>query len=599
MSSSLSDHDHTAAPLERHDSGNITKKATASSVDLHEDIEHGEGPIGALPIPPVDKRRAGLHRALSARQVSMIAIAGTIGTGLFLGTGRSLAQGGPASMLICYSLVGFIVYITLLLLGEMATQYPVAGSFNAYAVRFFSPSYGFALSWNYWFNDAVSVASDLTAAQLVLQYWTTWHTWVVSLIFWVFLVAVNAIHVRAYGELEYWLASLKVITVIVFIILGIVVNAGGNQAHEYIGGKNWHIPGAPFVGGFGGFARVFVTASFAYGGTESLGITAGETKNPSRNMPRVVKFVFWRILLFYILSILLMGLNVPYTYPGLSNKETTTSPFTIVFAMAGSTVAGSFMNTVILTSVLSAGNHALFAGTRVLYGLATTTPPQAPAIFGRTTRAGVPLLALLATSSISIICFGSSFIGSGELWGWLQNIVGVSNQIAWVSIGLASWKFRRAWIRQGRPLSEMKFRAGWTWPWGPYFVIITVTALIIIQGWSSVFPHFSAVDFVSFYIEIPVMIFMYFAWIIIKRPAPLSARPTTPQETQVEPSQKPGILRRVWRRVAYSDAVDIRTVDLRRDEHEEEPEDVADDLEREAHLKGRWGPLWKVYYAIV
>ncbi|KAG6857761.1 hypothetical protein H0H87_004177 [Tephrocybe sp. NHM501043] len=142
-----------------------------------------------------------LHRGLSARQVQMIAIAGTIGTGLFLGTGRSLAKGGPASILICYCIVGFVVYITLLLLGEMATQYPVAGSFNAYATRFFSPSYGFALSWNYWFNDAVSVASDLTAAQILLEYWTPWHPWVISLVFWAFLVAINATHVRAYGEL--------------------------------------------------------------------------------------------------------------------------------------------------------------------------------------------------------------------------------------------------------------------------------------------------------------------------------------------------------------------------------------------------------------
>ncbi|KAG6897719.1 hypothetical protein C0992_011929 [Termitomyces sp. T32_za158] len=147
--------------------------------------------------PPHDK----LHRGLSARQVQMIAIAGTIGTGLFLGTGQSLAKGGPASILLCYCLVGFVVYVTLLLLGEMATQYPVAGSFNAYATRFFSPSYGFALSWNYWFNDAVSVASDLTAAQILLGYWTTWHPWVISLVFWVFLVAINATHVRAYGEL--------------------------------------------------------------------------------------------------------------------------------------------------------------------------------------------------------------------------------------------------------------------------------------------------------------------------------------------------------------------------------------------------------------
>lgn len=148
-----------------------------------------------------NSRGSGLRRGLSARQVQMIAIAGTIGTGLFLGTGRSLAQGGPASMLICYSIVGFIVHVTLLLLGEMATQYPVAGSFNAYTTRFFSPSYGFALAWNYWFNDAVSVASDLTAAQLVLHYWMPQNTWVVSVVFWIFLVGVNALHVKGYGEL--------------------------------------------------------------------------------------------------------------------------------------------------------------------------------------------------------------------------------------------------------------------------------------------------------------------------------------------------------------------------------------------------------------
>ncbi|EJF57625.1 hypothetical protein DICSQDRAFT_140179 [Dichomitus squalens LYAD-421 SS1] len=598
--SASSHHDQETVPLPP--AGFDAQKSKAASTTDTEYPESlpgdAERPVGALPVPPVD--RQGLHRELSARQVSMIAIAGTIGTGLFLGTGRSLAQGGPASILLCYGIVGFIVYITLLLLGEMATQYPVAGSFNAYATRFFSPSYGFALSWNYWFNDAVSVASDLTAAQLVLQYWTTWHTWVVSLIFWVFLVAVNSIHVRAYGELEYWLASLKVITVVIFIILGIVVNVGGNQAHEYIGAKYWHIPGAPFVGGFGGFARVFVTASFAYGGTESLGITAGETKNPSRNMPRVVKFVFWRILLFYILSILLMGLNVPYNYPNLSNKAVTTSPFTIVFQLAGSHVAGSFMNTVILTSVLSAGNHALFAGTRVLYGLSVITPRQAPAFFAKTTSAGIPLYALLATSSISILCFGSSFIGSGELWGWLQNIVGVSNQIAWVSIGLASWKFRRAWVRQGRPLSEMKFRAGWTWPWGPYFVVIAVVVIIIVQGWSSVIPKFSAVDFVSFYIEIPVMLVMYLLWMLIWRPSPSSAPVSLPTGDQVAsgPARK-SLSRRVWDFLTYNDAVDVRTVDLKRDEHEEEAADLADDARRESKLKGRYRWLWKVYYAVV
>ena len=292
------------------------------------------------------------------------------------------------------------------------------------------------------------------------------------------------------------------------------------------------------------------------------------------------------------------------------------------------------MNTVILTSVLSAGNHALFAGTRVLYGLAVTRPAQAPSIFAYTTRQGVPLFALAATSSISALCFGSSFVGNGELWSWLQNIVGVSNQvrsssivvvlrsrastkIAWLSIGLASWRFRRAWIRQGRPLSELKFRASWTWPWGPPFVVITVAALIIseypritcwgftsthfartVQGWSSVIPTFSAVDFVSFYVEIPVLIIMYIGYMLIRRPRLSSARIALPSEDEPVPQPR-SFPRRVWGVLTYNDQVDITTVDLQRDEHNEEPEDAADDQDREAKLHGRWRWFWKVYYAIV
>jgi len=510
---------------------------------------------------PADK--GGLRRGLSSRQVQMIAIAGTIGTGLFLGTGRSLAEGGPASLLICYSIIGGIVYITLLLLGEMATQYPVAGSFNAYATRFVDDSFGFALSWNYWLNDAVSVASDLTAAQLVCAYWMERDFWVVSLVFLVFLLGINAFSVGAYGELEYWISSLKILTIVAFIVTGVLVNVGINKSHRYIGTYNWHIPGAPFVGGFGGFAKVFVTASFAYGGTESLGITAGETKNPTSNMPRVVKFVFFRILLFYVLSIILIGLNVPWDYPNLSNQQVTTSPFTLVFAEAGSHVGASFMNTVVLTSVLSAGNHALFAGTRVLHNLSLHS--HAPAVFARTNRHGVPYLALLATASVSGICFGTSFVGSGQLWAWLQNLVGVSNQIAWLSIGLSSWRFRRAWTLQGRGRSELKFQgARWTWGWGPPFVIITVSLIILIQGYSSLIPHFSPVNFVSMYLQLPTMLVLILGWKLIHR------------------IRSPN----------------LSLIDLHAEEHRDGEDDWQDDAGREERTKGKLGWAWKTWYLV-
>lgn len=455
-----------------------------------------------------------LARKLSARQVQMIAIGGTIGTGLFLGTGKSLATGGPASMLIAYFIVGCIVLLTMLALGEMAAFVPIAGSFCTFAGRYVDDSLGFALTWNYWFNDAVSTAADLVALQLVFAYWNTnMPGYALSLIFWVFLIFANIVTVAAYGEIEYWLSLLKVVTITIFIVLGIVVNCGANTTHTYLGAHNWYIAGAPFVHGIGGFASVFVTASFAYGGTESIAITAGETKNPSKNLPRVVKNVFWRILIFYILSVLIIGLNVPYNYPNLSSKHTSTSPFTIVFQLAGAKAAGSFINAVIITSVISAGNHALFAGSRLLYAL--SVDGHAPKVFGSLNRNKVPWVAVLSTSFISALCFGASFIGAGQLWTWLQNIVGVSNQLAWMAIALTSIRFRRGLDAQGK--THLLPFLNKTYPWGPWVSLILNGVIILVQGWSSFSPKFKAVDFFSYYIELPVMTVMYLGWKLFKK----------------------------------------------------------------------------------
>lgn len=295
--------------------------------------------------------------------------------------------------------------------------------------------------------------------------------------------------------------------------MGIAVNCGGNTSHTYLGAHNWYIGDAPFVGGIGGFASVFVTASFAYGGTESIAITAGETKNPTKNLPRVVKNVFWRILFFYILSVLIIGLNVPYNYPGLSSKKLSTSPFTLVFQMAGAKAAGSFINAVIMTSVISAGNHALYAGTRLLYALSVDS--HAPKFFGKLNRNQVPWVAVLATSVISGLCFGASFIGAGQLWTWLQNLVGVSNQLAWIAINVTSLRFRGGLKSQGKT-HLLPFR-NWTYPYGPIIAVVLNVIIVLVQGWSSFSPKFAAVDFVSYYIELPIMLVMYLVWKALKR----------------------------------------------------------------------------------
>lgn len=407
-----------------------------------------------------------------------------------------------------------MVFATMLSLGEMAAFVPVAGSFCTFAGRYVDDALGFALTWNYWFNDVVSTAADLVALQLLMQYWTTDFPWyALGIIVWVIIVLANTTTVRAYGELEYWLCLLKVVTIVIFIILSIVVNCGANTSHEYIGARYWYLPGAPFVGGIGGFASVFVTASFAYGGTESIAITAGETRDPTRQLPRVVKNVFWRILGFYLLSVLLIGLNVPYNYPDLNTKTTSTSPFTLAFQMAGSKVAGSFMNAVIMTSAISAANHALFAGTRLMYTLGVSG--HAPGVFAKLTRYQIPLVSVLTTSIISGLLFGASFIDAGQFWTWLQNIVGVSNQLSWISIGVSSLRFRAGLKAQGRE-HLLPFK-NWTYPYGPIIVVVLGTVIVLVQGWSCFSPSFSPVDFVSFYIELPIFALMILVWKLLKR----------------------------------------------------------------------------------
>jgi len=204
------------------------------------------------------------------------------------------------------------------------------------------------------------------------------------------------------------------------------------------------------------------------------------------------------------------------------------------------------------------------------------------------------------TSSISALCFCSSFIGSGELWGWLQNIVGVSNQIAWLSIALSSWRFRKAWIRQGRSLEELKFRAAWTWPWGPPFVVIAVTILIMIQGWSSFIPTFSLLDFMSFYIEIPIIVVMFAARMIWKRPCyPKYGSSEDPSTTdQLLPRSNTHTNDNT--RSRFHDLVDVDTIDLFADEYaEEEQSDLDTEDEAKKRKTGRMKLLWLLYYWLV
>jgi len=233
-----------------------------------------------------ERSNTALKRGLASRHMQMIAIGGAIGTGLFLASGATVANAGPGGALLAYAAIGLMVLLLMQSLGEMSAHQPVAGSFQTFATKFISPSFGFAMGWNYWFNWAVTVAADLVASGLVMAYWfPSVPSWIWAVGFLVIVVGLNALSARVYGEAEFWLAAIKVVIVIVFVLSGVFMIAGV-MGENSPGLSNWTIGDAPFHNGFVGVIAVFMIAGFSFQGTELVGVAAGESENPRRDVPR-------------------------------------------------------------------------------------------------------------------------------------------------------------------------------------------------------------------------------------------------------------------------------------------------------------------------
>lgn len=449
----------------------------------------------------------------------MIAIGGSIGTGLFVASGATISQAGPGGALLAYGLVGLMVYFLMTSLGELAAYMPVSGSFATYGARYVDAGFGFALGWNYWYNWAITIAVDLVAAQLVMGYWfpdvpgVAWSALFLALMF-----ALNVVSVKGFGEAEYWFAAIKVVTVIIFIGVGLLMIAGiihgGERANtfaEHLG--NWSVGDAPFAGGFAALIGVAMIVGFSFQGTELIGIAAGESRDPGRNIPRAVRQVFWRILLFYILAILVISLLIPYTDPRLLRNEVgdiSVSPFTLVFERAGLLSAAVVMNAVVLTSVLSAGNSGMYASTRMLYTLAQQG--MAPRIFGRVSGNGVPVYALIATTVVAALCFASYLASAEVIYIWLLNLSGMTGFIAWLGIAISHYRFRKGYLAQGRDLSALPYRASY-FPFGPVFAFVLCLIITLGQNYQAFMEErIDWLGVVATYIGLPVFLGIWLAY---------------------------------------------------------------------------------------
>lgn len=456
----------------------------------------------------------GLQRSLRPRHLSMIAIGGAIGTGLFVASGSSISTAGPGGALLAYALIGVMMYFVMSSLGEMATFLPVAGSVETYATRYVDPAFGFALGWNYWYNWATTLAAELAAGAIVMKYWFPHSSSVMwSVLFLCLLLLLNIVSVRGYGEGEFWFAGVKVLTVVAFLVVGILMIFGVMSGRTAVGFQNFALGGTPFHGGVMSIFSIFLVAGFAFQGTEVVGLASGESVNPAKTVPKAIRQVFWRILIFYVLAIFVIAMLIPYTDPRLLNSDVNhvaVSPFTLVFERAGLAFAAGVMNAVILTAVLSAGNSAVYASARMLWALAKDG--KAPRIFAKVTLRGVPVNALIVNALFALASLLLSFLGHQAVYTWMLNASGLTGFIAWLGIAVSHYRFRRAYVKQGRDIRQLAYTAKW-YPFGPIFAIVLCLVIVIGQDCSAFVD--GSVDWkgvAATYIGVPLFLALWFGY---------------------------------------------------------------------------------------
>ncbi|KAG7450323.1 amino acid permease [Guyanagaster necrorhizus] len=491
-------------PSSSEKNGLESKIQASSDVESAHELSHGDY-IGG---------QRTLVRQLKNRHIAMISIGGVIGTGLFLGTATSLMNGGPVGLLLGYITVGTICWSVMVSLGEMVAYLPIPGGHIKLAERFVDPALSFTMGWNYWYNWTIILPAELSAAAVLINYWNQSvnnSAWITICL--VVVITINMFGAGAYGEAEFIFASIKVITITGLIILGIVLDLGGGPNHDRLGFRYWKHPG-PFAqyadiagakGRFLGWWSVMTQAAFSFIGTEIVAIAAGEAKNPRRNLPKAIRRVYIRILLFYIGGTAIIGLLVPSSDSrlNLSDGTAASSPFVIAIKNAGIGGLPSVINAALLTSAWSAASSDLYTSSRALYGLAASG--NAPKIFLRTTRKGLPYVSIIFCSLFATLAYMGVSNGSGKVFGWFSNMTAVAGLMTWFGICVTYIRFYEGLKVQGYDRSKMPFAVRFQ-PIPAWYGMIASLVICFLSGWDVFLKgHWERDTFVTNYF--PLMLF--------------------------------------------------------------------------------------------
>lgn len=477
-------------------------------------------------------------------------------SGLIIGTGTTL-KFGPGALLTGYVLMGFVVYIVMVALGEMGAWLPHKKSFSGYASRFVDPAMGFATGWNYFFKYVIVLPNNLTATGIILQYWlpnlnvSVWIT-----VFGVAIILLNLIHVRFFGEAEFWMSLAKALVILTLILLCLVIALGGGPNGYRSGFKYWQDPGAfaqysNTVGGkvtvvegatgrFLGVWACIVQATFAYLGTELVGVAFGETPDPRKNVPRAVRQTLMRIVFFYVAGVLVLGMAVPYnsaqlakatkqktggcmTFPSLLRlflvfplltSETVASPFTVAALEAGVDKLADAVNGMLLVFTISAANSDIYLASRTAWALAKDR--QAPQMMQRTNKRGVPIPAVALSSVFIALGYMNASKDSSTVFGYFVSLVTVFGALNWVAVLVSYMAMIRGMKAQNIPREIMPYRNPLL-PWATYPALGITILVIVFSGYAAFIPHFQVDRFMTSYIGIPVYIVNILVWKWLKK----------------------------------------------------------------------------------
>ncbi|MFJ7308929.1 amino acid permease [Peribacillus frigoritolerans] len=439
-----------------------------------------------------------LKRSMKSRHLFMISLGGVIGTGLFLSSGYTISQAGPGGTILAYLVGGLIMYLVMLCLGELTVAMPVTGSFQTYATKYIGPATGFTIGLMYWLTWVVTVGSEFTASGLLMQRWfPNTSVWMWSAVFAILIFLLNSFSVKIFAETEFWFSGIKIITIILFIVLGGSAMLGFIPMDDRASApmlSNFTVDGGLFPNGLLPVFMAMISVNFAFSGTELIGIAAGESENPEKDVPRSIRNVIWRTMFFFVGAIFVLSGLISWEEAGVIE-----SPFVMVFDNIGIPYAADIMNFVIITALLSVANSGLYASTRMLWSL--SNEKMISSFFGKITSNGVPLNALVISMAVACFSLLSSVFAPDTVYVVLVAISGFAVVVVWIGIVLSQYMFRKQFLKMGGDIKNLKFRT-------PLYPFVPIAACVLCLA-SCIGLAFDASQRIALYCGVPFIILCY------------------------------------------------------------------------------------------